>query len=155
MDLLESRDILEFSGEHRWLSNFWAVSVRFDGMVFPSVEHAYQAAKAADPIDRLLFQQGTAGQAKRRGRTIAVRSDWEAIKIGVMRDLLAEKFADGSDLAQRLIDTWPALLVEGNTWGDTFWGVCRGKGRNHLGELLMARRQALRSAAMRRVPDEG
>lgn len=85
----------------------------------------------------------TPGQAKREGQKLALRDDWERIKIEVMRILLFEKFLSHPDLAERLIATGEAELVEGNTWGDTYWGVCDGKGLNMLGKLLMDLRKEL------------
>jgi len=73
-----------------------------------------------------------------------MRNDWEEVKVSVMRDLIRQKFKPGSELSDRLLDTGDWLLEEGNTWGDTFWGVCDGVGENWLGRLLMERRGELR-----------
>lgn len=137
--------IESFQGEHRWLSNFWPVTVLYEGHLYPSVENAYQAAKLP-PSQRGQFRSCTAGQAKRLGRQGQIRSDWEQSKLRVMEQLIAQKFVAGSDLAEKLLATGDAEIIEGNTWGDTFWGVCRGKGENNLGKLLMARRGDLRIA---------
>lgn len=134
--------IREFQGEYRWLSNFHFVEVRFEGTMYPSVEHAYQAAKT-HPSARGPFTTGTPGEAKRRGRRIEIRADWDQVKIAVMRGLIREKFSSGSVLAVRLIETGCVTIEEGNTWNDRFWGVCRGAGENHLGRLLMERRAEL------------
>lgn len=128
--------IAEFQGEYRFLSNFWPVSVRLDGVVYASVELAYVASKTTDKAAREKIVGMTPGQAKRFGRTLRLRADWEAVKLGVMEDLLEQKFAHPT-LRAALIATGDQELQEGNTWGDTFWGVCRGKGQNHLGKLLM------------------
>ncbi len=125
-----------FQGEFRWLSNFWPCSVMLDGMTFPSTEHAYQAAKTLTLGERKKFQVGTAGQAKRLGRKVKIRSDWESVKLDVMLNLLRQKFSSG-ELRSKLIATGNTELIEGNTWGDRFWGVCDGRGENHLGKLLM------------------
>jgi len=135
-------DILQFKGEYRWLSNFWPVEIVFEGVFYPSVEHAYQAAKV-DPLQREPFRTGTAGQAKKLGNSISLCSNWELIKVSIMRQLLAEKFRIDSPLAKLLISTVPGQLVEGNNWNDKFWGVCNGSGKNMLGELLMERRYYL------------
>lgn len=131
-----------FDGEHRWLSNFWPCRVEFEGAVYPSVENAYQAAKFS-PEARVMFVSCKPYVAKRLGRSMPARADWDAVKVDVMRAALAEKFAPGTDLATQLLATGDVDLVEGNTWGDTFWGVCNGKGHNHLGRLLMERRAQL------------
>lgn len=134
-----------FQGEHRWLSNFWPARVVYERFLYPSVENAYQAAKL-DPALRRQFMSCTPGQAKRAGRVAAVRADWDQVKLQVMEQLIAQKFFAGSELATKLLETDDAPLIEGNTWGDTFWGVCRGKGENNLGKLLMARRAELKEA---------
>lgn len=124
-------DILAFRDEYRWLSNFWPVP-----SLGATVEHHYQAAKTDDPAwaSRIL-EAPTAGQAKRLGQRAPLRPTWNDERIPVMRSLLIVKF-EGL-LARRLLATGDARLVEGNTWGDTFWGVCEGVGENHLGQLLM------------------
>ena len=140
----EPTSIFEFQGEYRWLSNFWPAPVTFDGLHFPSVENAYQAAKT-DKCNRSQFQTCTAGQAKRLGRTVEVREDWERVRVDVMRDLIAQKFAPGTALSEKLLGTGDQEIIEGNRWGDTFWGVCQGHGQNWLGRLLMEHRLRLRS----------
>jgi ribA/ribD-fused uncharacterized protein len=108
-----------------------------------TVEHHYQAAKTDHPAHAAaILTASTPGQAKRLGRAAPMRSTWEDEKVAVMLALLRVKFSD-PDLAQKLIGTGSAYLVEGNTWGDTFWGVYRGEGQNHLGELLMQVRSEL------------
>lgn len=136
--------IASFSGEYRFLSNFYPAEVWEFGMKFPTAEHAFQAAKTLDESERRKIQKAeTPGQAKRLGRTVELRPDWEQIKLDVMRAILLDKFTRNPELADWLMATDPAKLVEGNTWGDTYWGVCEGKGHNMLGELLMAVRSEL------------
>lgn len=135
--------IASFSGPHRFLSNFWPCLVALDDEVYASVEHAYVAAKVTDPIVRALVREcATAGQVKRLGRKLPLRSDWEAVKLSVMEDLVRQKFTD-SQLREWLLATGEQELIEGNTWGDTFWGVCKGVGQNHLGRILMKVRAEL------------
>lgn len=129
--------ILAFSGEHRFLSNFWSATVRMNGRDYPSVENAFQAAKSMNAAERARFERCSASEAKRMGRRVTLRPDWDAVKLAAMEHLLAQKFAAGSRLASMLEATGERTLVEGNTWGDTFWGVCKGKGANNLGILLM------------------
>ena len=139
-----NEDITEFSGENRWLSNFWPCKVMFADVEYPSVEHAYQAAKTLDLEARKAFTQCNAAEAKRLGRTMTIRKDWEATKMRVMETLLEQKFQKGTELANKLIATGNVQLIEGNYWNDRFWGVCRGVGRNNLGKMLMAIRNNLR-----------
>jgi ribA/ribD-fused uncharacterized protein len=132
------RSIDRFAGEYAFLSNFHPSPIKVDGLLFPTVEHAFQAAKTRHPGHiEAIRSVTTPGRAKRLGRQVPLRPDWEHVKIDVMEALLRKKFRPGTALREQLEATSPAELIEGNTWGDTFWGVCRGKGQNHLGELLM------------------
>lgn len=134
-----------FDGEYRWLSNFAESAVEFEGIQYPTVEHAYQAAKTLSKNDRAVIAgASTPGLAKRMGQQVLLRKDWENIKLQVMGDLLVEKFTKHADLKQQLLDTGDTWLIEGNYWGDTFWGVCRGKGENMLGLMLMFIRQEIK-----------
>lgn len=126
-----------FSGVFGFLSNFRSPSVTFEGMTFKTVEHAYQAAKTLDINERREIQSKRyPGGAKKHGHKVTMRDDWHDIKLEVMETLLRQKFANPyyRDL---LLCTEDLELIEGNTWGDTFWGVCKGVGENHLGKLLM------------------
>lgn len=126
-----------FKGENRFLSNFWPAEVQLDGATYPSVEHAYVAAKTLDPKLREVAQSlPTAGDVKRFGKKLKLRADWDDVKLDVMRDLVRQKFQH-AELRDKLRATGDQPLVEGNTWGDRFWGVCRGEGENHLGRILM------------------
>lgn len=120
----------------------------FEGMLYPSTEHAYQAAKSLDLAIRTEIQNAkNARHAKQLGQTVKLREDWESVKLNVMLTLLREKFKDGFE-RDALLATDGADLIEGNTWGDTFWGVCEGKGSNHLGRLLMQVRKELKEDAV-------
>lgn len=129
-----------FSGKFRFLSNFWLVTVHLDGVPYPSVEHAYQAAKFPEGHGlRVLIHGAVTPAAARKiahNNRHAMRPDYQDRKLAVMRDLLVEKFSY-PHLAEQLASTKGFDLIEGNTWGDTFWGVCNGVGENHLGRLLM------------------
>ena len=136
--------IERFDGEYAFLSNFWPSPIVLDRITYPTVEHAFQAAKADNRLEReRIAALPTPGAAKRAGRKVALRPDWDRIKVEVMEDLVRRKFAD-PELAERLLATGAAELVEGNTWNDRFWGVCRGQGRNELGKILMRVRAELR-----------
>lgn len=130
--------INRFKDEYRWLSNFYPCVVKMDGESYPSVEHAYQASKTLDIKKRKQFQNDnlTSGQAKKLGKTLQIRPDWEDIKLSIMEELLRQKFNQRL-FKIRLIETNNKELIEGNNWGDTFWGIYNGKGSNHLGKLLM------------------
>ena len=128
-----------FSGEHRWLSNFEPCKINAFGYTYQSVEHAYVAAKSTVSEHHLLtWSCDTPGQAKRLGREVELRTDWEEVRLYYMRTFLEQKFSPGSELRAKLDATKGIELIEGNHWGDTFWGVCNGVGKNNLGLLLMA-----------------
>lgn len=151
----EADAIKEFQGEYRWLSNFWPAKVVLDGVIYPSVENAYQAAKT-HPWRRAPYRECSAAQAKKLSHEIEVRSGWDADeKVAVMRALIEQKFAPDSALAKKLVATGARRLVEGNTWGDRFWGVCRGTGQNMLGKLIMERRTALMGLVDEATAKEG
>lgn len=132
-----------FMGEYRFLSNFYVVPVRMSSsnFIYPSAEHAYQAAKARLQVDHdAILNATTPGNAKRLGRRVHIRDGWDKIRVTVMRDILQHKFQN-EYLASKLILTGDAELIEGNHWGDHFWGVCNGTGENNLGKLLMQVRE--------------
>jgi len=132
-----------FHGEYRFLSNFFAAPVAMYGLLYPTTEHAFQAAKSLDPNERERIRlTKTPGQAKRMGRSVTLRPDWNEFRLIAMRELLRRKFAIPY-LREHLVATHPQTLVEGNTWGDRFWGVCDRKGENHLGRLLVEIREEL------------
>lgn len=135
--------INSFKEEYDFLSNFYPCEISYLGIVYPTAEHAYQSAKTNSAVEKEhISKLSTAGQAKRFGRALDLRYDWEEVKLSVMYDILLLKFS--SDLADKLLATGTAYLVEGNHWGDSFWGVCDGKGENHLGQLLMEVRARIR-----------
>lgn len=128
--------IFGFAGEYCWLSNFALCSIRYENILYPTVENAYVAAKTLNLDQRQLVQNCYPGQAKKYGRSFALRDDWEQIKVLVMKQLLIQKFSQ-SPYRELLIATNGQYIEETNTWGDKFWGVCDGKGKNMLGNLIM------------------
>lgn len=132
--------ITSFSGEFVWLSNFYPARVQYAGLTYPTVENAYQAAKLLDPGVRIPFTRCTPREAKRMGGRFMIRSDWEDLRLAIMEQLIRQKFAD-EYLRKRLCRTRGRQLIEGNNWGDRFWGMCNGVGENHLGIILMRVRE--------------
>ena len=131
---------VNFRENHEFLSNFFPAKVRWDkGIQSYTVENAYQSAKATNATDRRkIAEASTPNLAKWFGRNLqSIRPDWQSIKIQVMDYLLHQKFAPGSELARKLIETGNDHLAEENIWGDRFWGTVDGKGENNLGKLLM------------------
>ena len=143
--------ITAFNGEYRFLSNYYPCPVTIDGLTYRNAEAAFQAAKCDDPVDRASFCTLPPNVAKAIGRKIKLREGWENERDGIMADIIHAKFAQNPTLAQALIDTGDADLIEGNTWNDNYWGVCECarcrsegiKGQNKLGQILMAERKAL------------
>jgi len=125
-----------FKGENFFLSNFYPTAVEYRGLIFPTSENAYQAAKCKNDDDFIMFVNMTAGESKKAGQKVDLINNWDVRKLGIMREILKSKFAD-PELIRLLSLTDDQLLVEGNTWGDTYWGVCNGKGENNLGKELM------------------
>ena len=140
--------IMRFEGMWDFLSNFYPAPVTLDGQLYPSVEHAYQAAKV-EPLQRDYFLTCTAGQAKRKNKGVALPAQWHSTKLTLMAMLVEQKFTY-PDLRAKLITTQQAELFEGNWWGDKFWGVdsLTGEGNNHLGKILMKIRTRLQNEAL-------
>lgn len=138
--------ITSFNAEFRFLSNFWAAIIRVDDMIFLTVENAYQATKTEDLYERRPFMYISPGRAKKLGKKITLRPGWDGMKLHVMEQLLLQKFA-ATYLKEALLRTGDRELIEGNKWGDTFWGVCEGLGQNHLGKILMKIRKELKEAS--------
>ena len=145
-----SSPITSFDGQYRFLSNFYPLRYPIvtgtPPVAYPTAEHAYQAAKSDDVGYRVeISQMPTPGLAKRAGQAVPLRADWERIKNDVMLDTLTRKFTSDDRLGLQLLLTGDSELVEGNTWNDTYWGVCRGFGQNWLGRLLMLVRDVIKA----------
>lgn len=136
--------ITAFRDEYWFLSNMFPQDVTVAGMKFKCAEAAFQALKCANLSDIQYLMRCGGPTAKRYGRTVPLVPNWETQRVDAMREVLASKFSEDG-LALKLLATDTAELIEGNTWGDTFWGVCNGVGENMLGKLLMERRALLAS----------
>lgn len=135
--------INSFSGENRFLSNFYPSKIKVGEYIAITVEHAYQACKTDDWEEALwVLSTNDPGVAKKRGQKVTLRKNWDGVKDETMFKLLEAKFKI-PELAEKLIATGNQKLVEGNTWGDTYWGVCNGIGQNKLGEMLMEIRRII------------
>ena len=141
--------IAMFDGKYAFLSNFEQSPFTVDGITFPTVEHWFQAFKTLDPQEfRAIAAAETPGKAKRMGRHVTLRPDWEEVKVDVMREGLRKKFAI-PEFRVKLLATGDEELMEGNTWHDNTWGNCvcakcqNIPGRNMLGMLLMELRQEI------------
>ena len=140
----DDQNIKGFFGQYRWLSNFHESEVPFDGLVFPTSEHAYQCAKTKHDSIRKLFAIHadpilTAREAKNKGQTIPMKSNWEEIKYNTMFVIVFNKFTNCAMLRGWLKATGNKYLEETNHWNDTYWGIDfrTGEGENNLGKILM------------------
>ena len=151
---------MTFRGKYSFLSNMHKASFEWDGRTYLNSEAAFQSAKSMDPAVRDAFSGMTGVTAKREGRKVKMREDWEEVKLGVMEEIVRAKFSQNPDLRQDLIDTGDLELMEGNYWHDTYWGVDMksGRGENHLGMILMKIRSELGGAkyvdCVRQLRDE-
>lgn len=136
-----SKRISEFNGDYFFLSNFFCAPISYSGLTFTNNEAAFQSAKCPERMAE--FCNLNPSEAKRLGRRVHLRSDWEDIKDKVMYDVCYAKFTQNPYLSERLCSTGNAELIEGNTWGDRVWGVCGGIGENRLGKILMQIRKEL------------
>ena len=136
--------ITSFKNEFFFLSNFSPSVIFVNGKKYNTVEHAYQAAKTDDEaLKEAIRLCPTPGKAKKLGRTVPIRSDWEDIKLDVMRKLIRQKF-ENPFLRPLLLVTEDAELIEVNYWHDTCWGMYRGEGQNWLGRMLMEERARIK-----------
>lgn len=153
-NLSAEEPIRRFRGAYRFLSNFYpctliVVHACGEWYQVPTLEHAYQALKAQTFTGfTRVCQAPTAAAAKALGRQVAIRPNWDDVKRETMLALLREKFGVDVELGNRLKATGDRLLVEGNTWGDRYWGQVHGEGENWLGRLLMQVRQELREGRL-------
>ena len=147
--------IESFSGRYNFLSNFYPAKIEHQGITYPTVEHYYVSMKVKNDqqidgkyitmIDcrELIAKMPQASKVKQFGKIIKIRRDWDDVKLDVMLWGIREKFKH-TDLKDLLLSTGDQELVEGNTWNDTYWGICRGEGQNNLGKILMKVRMELR-----------
>ena len=133
-----------FFNEYRFLSNYELGNVLYEGIIYPSSENAYQAAKSIDPKIRERFINVGPNDAKKMAKSITVREDWDEIKYDVMYNIVLDKFTRNSELGDKLIETSDKYLEETNHWKDTTWGVCNGIGKNWLGKILMDVRNTIK-----------
>ena len=137
------KKINRFRDEHFFLSNFSESRIELvNGMVFDNLEAAFQSFKNLDR--QAEFQTMSPRKAKRVGREVKLRSDWEEKKLGIMGYLVGLKFRQNESLRKLLLETDGSYLEEGNDWKDDFWGTVNGFGKNHLGKILMTVREELK-----------
>jgi ribA/ribD-fused uncharacterized protein len=145
-----------FRGEKWFLSNMYPCPVEIQGKVYKCAESAYQSAKLALDMPNRAYEQSKflwwdGFQAKKEVKQFPLRTDWHTAKVRVMLRVLRAKFGQNQELATLLLATGEEELVETNSWGDRFWGVCKGHGQNQLGKLLMQVREELKSPSLRTI----
>lgn len=135
-----------FREEYSFLSNFYPAPVEYKGLVYQNSEAAFQAQKCLTNEEKKEFCCLPANMAKRLGRQVSLREDWEAVKLELMEEIVRAKFMQNPDLANKLLATGQKSLIEGNNWNDRFWGVDSktGQGENHLGRILIKVRDELK-----------
>jgi len=140
-----------FKDEFEFLSNFYPTPFIWKNRTWPTVEHAFQASKSRNSYyEEIIRKAKSPATAKKIGKRVVLREDWEEIKVLLMTELVLLKFEQNLDLRNRLLDTGLAELVEGNYWHDNFWGDCfcskckNVKGQNMLGIILMEVREHLK-----------
>lgn len=121
--------ISSFKDRYYFLSNFYEAPVEYEGIVYQSNEAAFQAQKTLDPIEKNQFKDYSASRAKYYGRKVKLRPDWEEVKDKIMYEICLAKFTRNGYLKRALLETKGKYLIEGNTWGDTYWGTVNGKGK--------------------------
>lgn len=140
--------IKEFKNQYFFLSNFYECPIYYNKLVFCNAEAAFQAQKVIDEKEQYKFINLNASQARKLGKTIVLRKDWEEVKDNIMYEIVKRKFTVNKELQQKLIDTKDEELVEGNWWHDTYWGMDSktGIGKNKLGKILMKVRGEVKSS---------
>lgn len=150
--------IKEFQGEYRWLSNMWRIEpFTHEGITYDTTEAFYVSMKTMNIAEREKIAKMNPYEAKKygdvRADNIVLRPNWDSkTRIMYMTIALDYKFSQPK-MQELLLSTGTQEIVEGNRWGDTFWGVCNGKGSNHLGKLLMQKRAELASNKLFTVTD--
>ena len=142
----EQKKIEQFRGVNRFLSNFFQFTIQYEDEKYASAEHLFQSFKATNEENRKKIAKAlTPALAKQYGNKIECRKDWDEVRIEMMEKAVRAKFKS-PHLKQMLIDTKDAILIEGNYWNDSFWGVNleTGLGENHLGKILMKIREEIK-----------
>jgi len=134
-----------FTGQHYFLSNFYPCEILWKGQHWKTSEHIFQAEKSNNRLERQLIRSAPSpGMAKRLGRRVTLQPDWDNKRDDIMYEIVLQKFKQHKDIRKLLLKTGDQELIEGNTWGDTYWGVCKSVGQNKLGKILMRVREEIR-----------
>jgi ribA/ribD-fused uncharacterized protein len=147
----DSSPIKSFRGDYFFLSNFYSIEIEYERIKYPSTEHAFHAAKTLIPSEKEKIRKAsTPKKAKKLGKRVTLRPDWAKVKEEVMLEINEYKYKKNPFLARKLLNTGSKPLIEENSWNDTYWGTCRGKGQNKLGKILMKIRTSILNPAEKR-----
>lgn len=141
--------IRQFRGDFFFLSNFYNCPVAYKQLTYTNNEAAFQAQKCVSDTERIQFTKLSPSEAKRLGRRVSLRKDWEDVKVSIMEEVVRAKFTQNAELADKLLATGDAHLEEGNTWGDRVWGTVNGIEANQLGIILMKIRDEIGKSNIR------
>lgn len=134
------------SPEYGWLSSFSDHAFRLDDVTWPTVEHFYQAQKYVGTEAAIRIRQADSASIARKigqNRSLAVRPDWEEVKVAVMRRAIQARFEQNHKLRRQLLDTGNEELIH-QSESDLYWGRNQeGIGDNQLGEIIMKVRSSL------------
>jgi hypothetical protein len=138
------KKIDEFRGKYYFLSNFSDDGFKIDGHFYKTNEHFFQTMKTLNENEREKVRKAeTPSKAKKIGRRVTLRNNWNDLRVPIMYAGLKAKFKQNPEIKKKLVETKDAILVEGNNWNDFYWGRCKGKGENILGKLLMIIRKEI------------
>lgn len=132
-----------FKGEYDFLCNRFACRFIWQGLKYSNVEAAFQSSKCENERERKAFCDCSADKAALKGREVVPPAGWENERLGIMESVLTAKFSQNPMLMKRLVETGNRLLINGNSKGETYWGVdlYTWEGENVLGKLLMKIRE--------------
>lgn len=141
--------ITKFRNDYFFLSNFYPCRLRVDGVLYITAEHLYQASKTKRKIEKIhIANADTPEEAKKLGRKVKQIDNFDFVKLDIMSTIIRLKFYGNDNLREMLLQTGDEQLIEGNYWGDVYWGcVLRDGvwvGENNLGKILMSTRNEFR-----------
>lgn len=155
--VVDALRVFGFFEDYRFLSNFHMCDVMYDGVFWPSSEHAYMVAKCKNIRKNISneniyndygisrIQNMTCSEVRKWGQTVELRNDWEQIKEAIMLQINLDKYIRNHDVREKLLATGQKALIEANSWNDSYWGfdVDKQRGSNKLGNILMQVRTLL------------
>lgn len=134
---------MRFVDKYDFLSNFYicpvSINIGSKTLTFRNSEAAFQAQKNFELADKFCYLTGY--EAKKYGKQIPLTTEnWDVYRLTAMAKALHAKF-NSSKLLNKLKEITEEI-VEDNYWNDFYWGVCKGKGQNMLGKMLMVVRDS-------------